>query len=79
MSGLLADSSSARDIADALERIVADDALRARLAEGARATMAARPTWDDVFLGLVADYEALHRHDAVAALMERRPIEAGVL
>jgi hypothetical protein len=41
--------------------------------------MMSRPTWDDIFAGLVDHYADLHRDDPVERLMLRRSIEAGVL
>jgi D-inositol-3-phosphate glycosyltransferase len=45
-NGLLLDSHDPRDWAAAVRRVLLDDALRARLSEGARAG-AARFSWED--------------------------------
>lgn len=79
VTGIHAASASAEDIAAALLPLVVDDERRVRMGEAARAAMLARPTWDDIFAGLVRDYADLHRDDPVERLMLRRPIEAGVL
>jgi glycosyltransferase involved in cell wall biosynthesis len=79
VTGIHAQSASAEDIAAALLPLVADADRRATMGEAARASMLARPTWDDIFQRLVVDYADLHRDDPVERLMLRRPIEAGVL
>ena len=79
VTGIHAESASAEDIAAALLPLVVDENRRLRMGEAARASMVSRPTWDDIFAGLVHDYADLHREDPVERLMLRRSIEAGVL
>jgi hypothetical protein len=80
VTGLVAASSGAEQVADALRPLIVDATLRRRLSRGARELMLTRPTWDDVFIGLARDHdEIVEADDSVGRLLLRHPIESAVL
>lgn len=58
VSGLVADPTSATDFADAVESLIVDPALRARISTAARAA-AGLYDWDAILDGVIADLRAL--------------------
>jgi glycosyltransferase involved in cell wall biosynthesis len=77
-NGLLIPPSNPRELAEALDRMISDDNLRARLAHGA----AARGhiySWDAVADRVLDLYRDLTGEDVVPALAEAHPRKAGPL
>ncbi len=78
VSGFLAASGEASDLADALRPLVVDRDLRRQMGRDARTAMLARPTWDEVFTRLGDDYRDLRDTGALRERRRRDPVEMGV-